>query len=73
MRRVRHEELSCAHWRGAKGADHSVDSAHLRAGVGHLGQLEGDGEGVTDDAVADLYQFQSQADSNRLIDTAAKA
>ena len=38
-----------------------MDGAHHRAGDGHLGQLEGDGAGVTDDAGADLDQLQLQA------------
>ena len=41
--------------------DGGEDGAHHRAGDGHLGQLKGDGTGVTDDAGADLDQLQLQA------------
>lgn len=35
-------------------ADGGEDGAHYRAANGHLGKLEGDGTGVTDDACPDL-------------------
>ena len=41
--------------------DGGDDGPLHRAGYGHLGQLEGDGAGVPDDAGADLDQLQSQA------------
>jgi len=47
-------------WR-SKAADRGEDGAYHRAGDGHLGQLEGDGAGVTDYAGADLDQLQLQA------------
>ena len=41
--------------------DGGKDCAHHRAGDGHLGQLEGDGAGVTHDAGANLDQLQLEA------------
>ena len=41
--------------------DRGEDGAHHRAGDRDLGELEGDGAGVTHDAGADLDQFELQA------------
>jgi len=41
--------------------DRSNDGAHHRAGARDLGQLEGDGAGVADDAGADLDQLEVEA------------
>jgi hypothetical protein len=41
--------------------DGGEDGAHHRAGDGHLGQLEGDGAGVTHDTRPDLDQLQLEA------------
>lgn len=46
--------------------DRGEDGAHHRAGDGHLGQLEGNGAGVTDDAGTDLDQFELQAGQRQL-------
>lgn len=41
--------------------DGSKDGAHHRSGDGHLGQLEGDGAGVTYHTRPDLDQLQLEA------------
>jgi len=41
--------------------DRSKDGAHHRACDGDLGQLEGDGAGMADDAGADLDQLELEA------------
>ena len=43
------------------GVDRGEDGAYHRAGYGHLGQLEGDCAGVTDDAGTDFDQLELQA------------
>ena len=47
-------------WR-SQAADGSKDGAHHGACDSYLGEVEGDGAGVADDAGADLDQLQLQA------------
>lgn len=47
-------------------ADRGEDGAYHWAGDGHFGQLEGNGEGVTDDAATNLDQFELQASQRQL-------
>ncbi len=49
---------SCTWRRGSKAVDRSEDGPDHGAGDRHLGQLEGDGTGVTHDAGPHLDQFQ---------------
>jgi len=51
---------SACRWR-SQSADGGEDGAYHRAGDSDLGQLEGDGAGMTHDAGPDLDQFQLQA------------
>lgn len=46
------------------GVDRGEDSAHLWAGDGDLGQLEGDGAGMADHAGSNLNQFELQTDTD---------
>ena len=54
--------LSGAYRRRSQPADRGKDGAHHWAGDSHLGQLEGDGAGVTQHTGADFGQLQLEAD-----------